>query len=378
MTQCPRDQHLFGPGPKRILSLDGGGVRGIISLAYLERIEAVLAARAGHPVRIADAFDLIGGTSTGAIIASGLALGFSATKLIDLYLTLGRLGFRSVPSLAGLLIPKFRTSPLMQQIRSQVGDITLGSEQLLTGLAIVTKRIDTGSTWVFHNNPNGRYFAPTERSHGAVPNRDIQLAQIIRASTAAPTFFAPERIEIARGLKGVFVDGAVSPHNNPALLLFMLATLKGYGFAWPMGAQNLSIVSLGTGHRPLTPEMMPPPGAPSAVLAVLALRSLIDDCSWLTQTMMQWLGTTPTPWPIDGEIGDLKNDQLGPAPALHYQRYTMELTQEWLRQTLNIDITAQEAAAFDRIDAPDQLPRLLEIGRRAAAVQVKESDFPAA
>ena len=42
MHPSARDQHLFGPGPKRILSLDGGGVRGIISLAYLERIEALL------------------------------------------------------------------------------------------------------------------------------------------------------------------------------------------------------------------------------------------------------------------------------------------------------------------------------------------------
>ena len=89
-----RDAHLFGPGPKRILALDGGGVRGIISLAFLERIEALLAARAGRearrgggpaapPFRLGDYFDLIGGTSTGSLIATGLALGFSVGQLIE-------------------------------------------------------------------------------------------------------------------------------------------------------------------------------------------------------------------------------------------------------------------------------------------------------
>ena len=59
-----RDRHLFGPGPKRILSLDGGGVRGVIALAFLERIETVLTAGTGAAVRLSDHFDLIGGTSS--------------------------------------------------------------------------------------------------------------------------------------------------------------------------------------------------------------------------------------------------------------------------------------------------------------------------
>src|SRR5580658_1692916 len=66
--------HLFSPGPKRILALDGGGVRGIISLAYLERLETILRDRFGPDTVLADYFDLIGGASTGAIIATGLAL----------------------------------------------------------------------------------------------------------------------------------------------------------------------------------------------------------------------------------------------------------------------------------------------------------------
>ena len=64
-----RDRHLFCPGPKRILALDGGGVRGAITVAFLEQIEKVLSDRLGEPIHLANWFDLIGGTSTGAVIA---------------------------------------------------------------------------------------------------------------------------------------------------------------------------------------------------------------------------------------------------------------------------------------------------------------------
>jgi len=73
-------------GPKRILTIDGGGVRGIVALAFLERIE--LAVRKQHGVRcLAEHFDLIAGTSTGSIIASLLALGKSVEDIRSLYLS---------------------------------------------------------------------------------------------------------------------------------------------------------------------------------------------------------------------------------------------------------------------------------------------------
>lgn len=73
--------------PKWILSLDGGGVRGIISIAFLKRFEKLLGEIAGatSPPRLSDCFDLVGGTSTGAIIASGIALVRSAAGLGPMY-----------------------------------------------------------------------------------------------------------------------------------------------------------------------------------------------------------------------------------------------------------------------------------------------------
>src|ERR1700682_1222457 len=90
---CPRDWHLFGPGPKRILALDGGGVRGAISVAFLERIEAILSERLRTKARLGDWFDLVGGTSTGALIAGPRALRLGAEQLKEFYAGLPPSGF---------------------------------------------------------------------------------------------------------------------------------------------------------------------------------------------------------------------------------------------------------------------------------------------
>jgi hypothetical protein len=371
------EQRLTRPGPKRVLALDGGGVRGIVALAFLERLEALLRERTGRRVLLCDYFDLIGGTSTGALIAAGLALGQEVSSLIKLYFSLADQAFRGSRWHGGLLVPKFRSAPLLAQIQAQVGDATLGSDRVRTGLAIVTKRIDTGSIWVFHNNPRGPYFDPAGLDPSSLPNRDLLIAQLLRASTAAPTFFAPEYIEIGRGVHGLFVDGGVSPHGNPALLMLMLATLQGYGFRWPMGADRLMLISIGTGDRPLSPAQMPGTAAPAATLALLGLRSVMQDCSWLAQTLLQWMGTSPAPWPIDGEVGDLAGDQLGPEPLLRYLRYDLTLTRDWIREHTGMSLSERELSALDRFDDPASAPLWLDMARAAAARQVRAADLPA-
>jgi surfactin synthase thioesterase subunit len=82
-------ERFTAPGPKRILALDGGGTRGIISLAFLERMEKMLAERfESHPrfaekqFVLSDYFDLIGGTSVGALVAAQLARGMSAAHFV--------------------------------------------------------------------------------------------------------------------------------------------------------------------------------------------------------------------------------------------------------------------------------------------------------
>src|SRR5271166_7184249 len=147
-------------------------------------------------------------------------------------------------SLRGKLAPKFPAGPLQVELDRQLGaDTTLDSDKILTGLMIMTKRLDTGSPWPLNNGGRGKYAA----QDGA-----LRLTQIVRASTAAPTYFGPEEIAIhSRSdtvVQGAFVDGGVTPFNDPALQLLMLAALQGHGFCWPTGRDQLLIVSVGTGH----------------------------------------------------------------------------------------------------------------------------------
>ncbi|MCB1807494.1 MAG: patatin-like phospholipase family protein [Candidatus Competibacteraceae bacterium] len=373
-----RDDHLFQPGSKRILALDGGGLRGIVALAFLERIEHLLAESSGRgeAFRLCDHYDLIGGTSTGAVIASGLALGMPVAQLIDIYIRLSHEGFQGMRWHGGVWLPKFRTAPLLKVLRQYLAGVTLGSDQLRTGLAIIAKRLDTGSPWVFHNNPHGPYFDPDRALHpNAVPNKDFELVDLIRASTAAPTFFEPEVIDIGQGMKGTFVDGGTSPYNNPALILLLVATVQGYGFGWPVGVGRLQLTSVGTGHKPLSFEAEKLAQQPGALLGVQALLSLMGDCNWLTQALLQWLSHCPTPWPIDREMGDLSQDQLGNGPFLHYLRYDVELTAESLKTQLGVTLSVAEVERLNQMDRPDLVERLLEIGRLAAERSVRVGDL---
>ena len=226
-TKDRRDRHLFGPGPKRILSFDGGGVRGAISVAFLERIETIFAehqrklltdyiaakeragiadenlaaakAKLAAPFMLADWFDLVGGTSTGSLIAGAIALGFNTADIKKFYIDRAPFVFQRpfwrIPGLQA----KFDARALRQEIDAIVAQRTLDSEDLITGLSVVSKRMDTGSPWILTNNPRTRYWdtkPPTPEDPGYLGNRHYKLATLVRASTAAPHFFDPEIVQI--------------------------------------------------------------------------------------------------------------------------------------------------------------------------------------
>jgi len=370
---------LTVPGPKRILALDGGGVRGMITLAILERIEALLAEATGRTdgsFRLAHYYDLIGGTSTGSIIATGLAIGHSASELLTMYRDMSGRVFRRSMWRLGLFGPKFARGPLNEVLTDVLGDAAFDSPRLLTGLAIVTKRADNGSVWVLTNNPRGRYYDAPEDDRQAFPNRKIKLVSAILASTAAPTYFQPEFFEIAQGLRGGFVDGSASPHNNPSLLLLLLATLRGYNFNWPVGERNLMLTSVGTGvfrRRSTEAEMrrMLP-----AQLAVNALVSMIDDSNRLNQALLQLLGVSPTARVVDAEMGDLTADNVTEHKLLHYLRYDAQLEIDWLDQTLGIQISPEDIKRVQAMDNPSMMDKLVDIGRAIAQRHVTLSHFP--
>src|SRR5262245_19505965 len=158
-----RDQHLTNDGtPKRILALDGGGLRGILSLGLLQQVENILRERhqAGDEFRLSHYFDLIAGTSTGAIIAATLALGWKVEEIRQRYMSLGERVFTRSLMRQGVLRAKYDEDTLIAELKKVYGaKTTLGGPELQTGLLVMTKRIDTGSPWPITNNPKGQYFA---------------------------------------------------------------------------------------------------------------------------------------------------------------------------------------------------------------------------
>jgi predicted acylesterase/phospholipase RssA len=376
-----RDEHLSKDNmPKRILALDGGGLRGILSLGILQKIEDILRERHGNEdgFRLSHYFDLIAGTSTGAIIAAILAMGWSIEKIREKYVELGERVFEKSFFRRGLFRAKYKEKKLIKELKKVYGEDTmLGGPELQTGLLIVTKRLDTGSPWPVSNNPQGQYFE-SRLEEGMIGNSKYPLWQVVRSSTAAPAYFDPESITIIEkeGFKpvvGEFVDGGVSPFNNPAFQAFMYATVDGYRLGWSTGADNILLVSVGTGAA--DPEVKQT--GFTAGDAVKALLSLMNDCASLQETMLQWMSSSPTAREIDEEIGNLGNDLLAGAPLLTYLRYDVDLRKESV-QTLEPELTDDKLIeSLSEMDAPENMKVLHRLGVQSAKAYVKDQDFAA-
>jgi len=351
--------------PKRILALDGGGIRGALTLGFLEKIEEILRERENNPnLLLCDYFDLIGGTSTGAIIAAGLSIGRTASEIKDLYLGIGDKIFGKKYSLLLNFFKrsraKFDFQPLEDALTEVFGDITMGSDKIRTGLCIVTKRADTLSTWPILNNPDGKYFEK---------NKGMLLRKVVRASAAAPSYFVPQKIDVGSGEVGAFIDGGVSLANNPSLQLFLVATLKGFKYNWPTGADNLSILSIGTGtyKKKYDPEKI-------AKKNLLGWASMIpeifmEDANYLNQTIMQYMSTSPKPREIDSEIGDLADDKLTPEPLLSYIRYNVMLEENELN-SLGLQYSREKIVSLREMSDAKNKEDLYEIGSRAAKAYI--------
>jgi patatin-like phospholipase/acyl hydrolase len=392
-------KRFTAPGPKRILALDGGGIRGALSLGYLEKIEEVLREKHKHlyqnpdDFRLCHYFDLIGGTSTGAIIAAALATGEKAEKITSLYKTLGteifaqkkykeftiNLGFwkRTLKLFTNY---KYNSEPLQKNLEAIFKDSVLGDLKNKTGLCILSKRFDTFSTWPVTNNPNARYFSR---------NR-FPLKKIIRASTAAPTFFKPEVMDVGDGKISSFVDGGMSLMNNPAFQLFLIAAVKGYriagmneataeGKTWQTGKDNLLIVSVGTGRREKKLDAAKWTNPNLAKLAPQVSEQFMNDANELVEAMMQFLGYCPDEHDyrdIDREIGNLKNDFLNEKKHFTYVRYNTELIKNTIDKYKIEDIADDVIESLTEMDRSDNVDVLIKIGSKIAASEIKPGNFP--
>jgi uncharacterized protein len=363
---------------KRLLSIDGGGIRGIVALEILAALESLLRAELGRDdsFRLADYFDFIGGTSTGAIIATCLSLGMPVATLQRFYLTSGPVMFAKA-GIRERLWYKYDAAQLCESLRAvfreyltadeqQAGqtDITLGSGALRTLLLVVMRNASTDAPWPVTNNPRAKFNDRTL----ADCNLTVPLWQLVRASTAAPTYFAPEEVHLGSN-RFLFVDGGITPYNNPAFLLFLMATTPPYRIEWPTGPDRLLLVSVGTGRiRAIRQDLRPADmsllyNAGTVPSALLSATEVQQDLLCRTFGSCRYGDT------IDQEVGALVEPTAGgvarPFPALFtYVRYNAELSGPGLA---DLALTGLDPSELHHVDSLRHIDALRAVGAAIAA-----------
>lgn len=360
-------ERITAPGQKRLLAVDGGGIRGVLALEILARIEEILGK--GRPeFRLSQYFDYIAGTSTGGIIAAGLARGMRVAEIIEFYTAAGAQMFERA-SLLDRLKFKFKDEPLARKLKEVFGVRTaLGSPSLECMLLLVLRNATTDSPWPISSNPFAKYNDPARPDC----NLNLPLWQLVRASTAAPTYFPPEVIEVGPR-QFVFVDGGVTMYNDPAFQLFLMATVDRYwalapagGRGWPTGRQKMLLVSVGTGtssgaRSGLEPDEMNLLFNVSSIPGALMYAALNEQ-----DLLCRVFGDCLSGDTIDRELGDLIGSS-GPLTAkdklFTYVRYNAELSAEGLAKLGCGDVAPE---AVQKLDAVEAIPELRRIGREAA------------
>jgi len=374
-------ERIGAPGQKRILACDGGGILGLMSVEILARVEQELRdLTENNDLVLADWFDFTCGTSTGAIIAACISCGMSIDQIRAFYLDSGKDMFDKA-SLLKRLRYSYNDEPLARKLQAELNralgyqpasgqpDATLGDENLRTLLMMVMRNHSTDSPWPVSNNPAGKYNQRV-RDDGTPRldcNLDLPLWQLVRASTAAPTFFPPEVVTFAEGTEReyqfVFVDGGVTTYNNPAFLAYQMATAEPYGINWKTGAEEMLIVSVGTGK---------------AANARLDLEAgdlwLLDHAKNIPAALMNaacdgWdmacrtIGRCRFGAEVDREFGDMVADPANPAEGIDklfsYVRYDPDVTAPGLAA---LGLTKVDAEHVRMMDSTEHIAEIQQVG----------------
>lgn len=235
---------------KHILSIDGGGIRGIVPARVLEHLEGLVAEKAGRPIPYRTIFDLIAGTSTGGIIATGLCrpgTPMTAAQLLALYRDHGGAIFdlgtfeKWVPGSA-LFEPKYSPRTLEKQLSTALGDAWLSDIEPGCDLLVTSYDIERSDPVLFKSwRARGDDLRPGQ----SASEYDFRLWEVARATSAAPTYFPPAQIRNRhmQGQQDVYslVDGGVFA-NNPAMCAYAEVRRR-------FPDADVCIVAIGTGRK---------------------------------------------------------------------------------------------------------------------------------
>ena len=207
-----------------ILALDGGGTRGIYTAQLLAKIEQAFG------TRIKTCFDLIAGTSTGAIIAGAAVSDIPMTDIVGLFDTETPHIFRKRWYRIPLFSSKYPSEKLAQIIAKHIPATPLG--EIATPLMITSSEIAKSEVHIFRSNYDG---SPDAES--ASTSEDVCLRDAILASCAAPIFFDPKSVDNL-----LLADGCLWA-NNPSTIAATEALS-----VFRKEAQEIRMLSIGTGH----------------------------------------------------------------------------------------------------------------------------------
>lgn len=221
---------------RRILSLDGGGIRGLVSCVWLGGVEDALV-QAGKPGLLKN-FDLLAGSSTGALVACGLAIGLAPQQMAELYRAQRHTIF---PGMAerlwsrtgrlfsqGVSAPRYDGKGLEKVLKKTFGTTTLGQARK----PLLVTSYDTISR------------TPMVLKSFKPEHADLPMWEVCRASSAAPTYFPAHPMTI-EGRKRAMIDGGVVA-NNPTACAIAEALRKD---ARVDNAHDLVVLSVGSGER---------------------------------------------------------------------------------------------------------------------------------
>lgn len=377
MTALFKDK--LQPTPtKKLLALDGGGIRGLLTVEILAKMESLLRAKTGNSnLVLADYFDYIAGTSTGAIVATCLSMGMSTDQVRAFYESNGEAMFDK-----SNLIRRFRYKYEDDKLAAKLKEVlktaargttdpTLGTEALRTLLLVIMRNATTDSPWPITNNPSAKYNAVGRADN----NLQIPLWQLVRASTAAPTYFPPEEVKVGNQ-SFLMVDGGVTTYNNPAFLLFLMATMGAYNLGWPTGADKMLLMSVGTGTSP-NANMDLDPSDMNLLYNAGSIPSALMYAALNEQDLLcRAFGACRHGAHLDREIEDLIDTQEKPGRGLlpklfTYARYNVELTRESLDK---LGLKHIEPKNVQQLDSIKHMGQLQELGRKVAE-DVKAEHF---
>jgi hypothetical protein len=279
---------------------------------------------------------------------------------------------------------KFESEPLAEKLKQAFGASTrFGSEAIETLLLLVMRNATTDSPWPLTNNPYAKYNDPSRYDD----NLKFPLWQLVRASTAAPTYFPPEVIALpnedrTKEKQFIFVDGGVTMYNNPAFQMFLMATLECYWprapqgrRGWPTGVDKLLIVSIGTGTSPGVQRGLDPDDMNLLFNATTIPSALMFAALNEQDVLCRVFGDCLAGDPLDRELGSLVpgvGPLSGDQKLFTYVRYNAELTREGLDALGCNDIRPEAVQKLDSIDA---ISELLAVGTSVAKMKVKQEHF---